>query len=181
MSKSILVHDRYEIDELLAKIECTARAALQTLAEIAGSGAGMESLAKLKFKKIGFDPIDLKRSLNLIEQINQSFTYVASLRATCRLQELHPDAQMFTLNLGTASGTDVESADCGGIAAEVFSAVKPHNNQKLKKEVCKVSRVDARYKYVFFLSPGYASSRRPTDPEYPDVIIEAVDPYSGTA
>jgi hypothetical protein len=38
----------------------------------------------LKFWSVGFDPMDSTRKMNLIEQLNQTLTYVASLKAANR-------------------------------------------------------------------------------------------------
>lgn len=59
------------------------------------------------------------------------------------------------LNLGTSSGSDIESAECGGIAAEIFAAVTPRNNGKLVADVEKVSLSSATNRYVLFMSPTH--------------------------
>jgi len=65
----------------------------------------------------------------------------------------HPQISSLTLNLGTAPGSDLETNDCGGIAAEVFAATKPSSNNKLNKDIQKVSETDAKFKYSFFMCP----------------------------
>lgn len=55
---------------------------------------------------------------------------------------------LFRLNLGTASGSDIES-ECGGVAAEVT----PTNNQKLKMDINKVLKTSAKLKFVFSCAP----------------------------
>ena len=115
----------------------------------------MSFLYRLKFQASGCDPLEASRSLNLIEQLNQTFTYLASFEAVSFLFERHPKVQSFLLSLGTASGFDVESADDGGIVAEVFAAVTPKNNQKLRKDITKIAQSVARHRYVLFMSPGH--------------------------
>jgi hypothetical protein len=41
----------------------------------------------------------------------------------------------------------------GGIAAEVFASVDPRNNRKLANDIEKVSRANAKYRYVLFMTP----------------------------
>src|ERR1035437_2926245 len=57
---------------------------------------------------MGWHPID-DRPLNLIEQTNQTWTYLVTLKALPFLFERHPDAGGFCLNLGTQAGTDITS------------------------------------------------------------------------
>ena len=40
------------------------------------------------------------------------------------------------------------------VAAEVFAALSPANNQKLKQDIAKVQAVKADHRYVFYCSPG---------------------------
>jgi hypothetical protein len=109
----------------------------------------------LKFEQAGAHPLE-DRSLNFIEQLNQSFTYMVSLRAAEKLFELHPDLEVLRLNLGTRGGSDIECPNLT-CAAEVFAAVDPQNNRKLAKDIAKVAkRIDVENRYVFFHSPGYA-------------------------
>ena len=65
----------------------------------------------------------------------------------------HKKVKSLTLNLGTASGTDIETHEDGGVVAEVFASVNPSNNQKLKNDINRISLVRAKHKYVFFISP----------------------------
>ena len=93
------------------------------------------------------------------EQINQSFTYLASFYALEILFTEYPELAPFRLNLGTAPGSDIES-ECGELAAEVFAAVAPTSNQKLKKDINKVIKMDARLKFVFFMCPNFELGRQ---------------------
>ena len=79
------------------------------------------------------------------------------------------------LNLGTSKGLDIESPQCDGIGAEVFAAVNPNNNNKLKNDCEKISaRSGITHKYVFFMCPGYRYGYQVNDPLFPDVFIIAV-------
>ncbi|SLM29188.1 hypothetical protein MTBBW1_1720005 [Desulfamplus magnetovallimortis] len=97
--------------------------------------------------------MDSSRPLNLIEQINQTFTYLASFLGAKILFNKHSGLENINLNLGTQSGSDIESNFDGGIAAEVFSSVSPSNNNKLSNDIKKVGKIEDRHKYVFFLCP----------------------------
>ena len=143
---------------------------------ISASGLkGVDLIRSLKYEPIGFHPIDL-RPLNLIEQVNQTFTCLAAIKAIEVLFQLHPESAGFRLNMAEQQGSDIESLD-GGIAAEVFAAVKPSNNQKLKKDIEKAGSTNANHKYVFFASPGYTSGRHSEQEDYrnPEVQVWAVD------
>jgi hypothetical protein len=108
----------------------------------------------MKFEKLGFDPLDTTRPLNLIEQLNQTFTYAASFKAAEYLLHSKQRFASLALNLGTDSGWDIESSENGGLAAEVFAAVDPRNNRKLEKDIAKVAAAQAAIRYVFFMCPG---------------------------
>lgn len=114
----------------------------------------IEFLAKLKFEMSGFDPLNPERELNLIEQLNQTFTYIASLRGACQLFEWLPELRYLTLNLGTQRGWDIESDDCGGINCEVFAATSPKSNQKLDRDIERLTHSTANHRYVFFMCPN---------------------------
>ncbi len=126
----------------------------------ATGGTGLEFLRRLKFEECGRHPTD-DRPLNLIEQVNQTFTYLVTCRAAERLFELHPDIGPLRLNIGTESGTDIEDVGRTTVAAEVFAAVDPRNNGKLAKDLDKVGGVAVPHRYVFFASPRYPAGRRP--------------------
>lgn len=142
--------------ELDALVHSVTASATKALAQISTLGPdGLRTLWSMKFDPIGCDPLDSESPLNLIEQLNQSFTYIASARATKILIARHPELVPFTLNLGTVGGSDIESKEGDGVAAEVFAAVNPSNNRKLARDIAKVAATTARFKYVFFMCPGY--------------------------
>src|SRR5437762_709835 len=91
------------------------------------SGGAMELLTSLRFQTVGHDPLT-GESLNVIEQLNQTFTILVSLKAVEQLIEMHPEANGFRLALGTSSGRDIESVQPNLVAAEVFSATSPASN-----------------------------------------------------
>ena len=154
MNKKITLHRIQDIDTYIEDLQSSAEKTQLKLAEISEKAEPMEFLYKMKFEAVGCDPFDTQRSLNLIEQLNQTFTYLASFRAAKLLFSWHSGLKSLKLNLGTQSGTDIESDYDSGIFAEVFAAVTPSNNNKLNKEMERVSKSTARHKYVFFMCPN---------------------------
>lgn len=133
-----------------------AAAASATIAKFATELAGLhpvQQLAKLKFEPFGHHPLE-PRNLNLIEQLNQTFTYLASAQAVRWLLERHPVSGPYTLNLGTLAGVDVVSAD-GTVEAETFAAVDPSNNDKLNADIAKLRARPSVHKYVFYICPTH--------------------------
>lgn len=142
-----------ELKPLAEHISSSAERAVRNLEALCRDEDPVTVLKRIKFETVGFDPLG-ERKLNLIEQVNQTFTYLASLKAAAYLLEKHPVHAPYKLNLGTVSGSDVESRD-GKVAAEVFAAVAPTNNRKLAKDLEKVAATRAKHRYVFHACPGY--------------------------
>lgn len=72
--KTPIFYSEPEVDNFIAVITRSAEATKARLAELQAE-QGLKFLWKLKFEKAGCDPLDSKRELNLIEQLNQTFTY----------------------------------------------------------------------------------------------------------
>jgi hypothetical protein len=162
-----------DVELIESAVKRSADAALKNLVQLHGS-AGLHALWSLKVHKSGCDPLNADSPLNLIEQLNQTFTYLASARAVKILFELHPELAPFTVNLGTSSGSDIESGTGVGLAAEVFAAVNTANNRKLAKDLAKVARSEAQFKYVFFMCPGYLQGRQLHHESVPGVQVWSV-------
>jgi hypothetical protein len=173
--KKIILHSPDEAYTLQEALRNAASATHTSLKELLQSDDAVEVLRMMKFERIGHDPLNPQRALNLIEQLNQTFTYLASFQAAIEVFKRHPSIQSLTLNLGTAEGPDLQTDDTGGIVAEIFASVRPSNNKKLRKDVEKVAKSKAKYKYVFFLCPEYSGKQTPL-PGFPDVVIIALDP-----
>jgi hypothetical protein len=150
--KQRLVGSLADLEALEQAVLSSAQASLQKFQELLARDGGLSALAALKFSDAGCDPLDSARPLNLVEQLNQSFTYLASIAATAWLFQHHPENAPFILNLGTAAGSDIISQD-REIAAETFAATHPGSNRKLDKDVEKVRKIEATHRYVFSLSP----------------------------
>lgn len=150
----MILHNISEIENYIDVLRLSAEEVQVNLSEISGYAEPLEFLWKIRFDQIGCDPLDSQRELNFIEQLNQTFTYLASFKAAKYLFEKHSGLDSLTLNLGTQAGTDIISAFDDGIAAEAFAAVNLNNNRKLQKDIDKVSSIEAKHKYVFFMCPG---------------------------
>lgn len=135
------------------EIRVASKGAMFALRGLLADGDALRLLEAVKFEKMGWDPLEPTRPLNFIEQVNQTFTALVSVRAVEYLFEHHPEAAPFRVNLGTAPGSDIESLD-GSVAGEVFAATHPGSNGKLKKDIAKVAAVAAIHRYVFFHCPG---------------------------
>ena len=151
------IGQRADAKALENDIRSAAEQAVSDLRLRLGQSDALDLLRAVKFERMGRDPLDPNRQINsnLMEQVNQTFTALVSVRAVEYLFDHHPEAAPFRLNLGTAPGSDIESLD-GSVAAEVFAATYPNSNNKLKKDIQKVKEKEdtAKHLYVFFHCPG---------------------------
>ena len=161
MTKRIELRREEGTGERLEMLRASAAATHSALATAVADADPLRALARMKFEPLGHDPLDRSRRLNLIEQLNQTFTYLAAFRAAEILFERHPVVGALMLNLGNVSGWDIESPEDGGIVAEVFAAVTPTNNQKLTADVKKLLLADHAHRYVFYMCPGLPPGQVP--------------------
>ena len=151
------VHSLYQLEYLQDQVRNAAqqvRAKLDTL-----STDPLEALYVLKFEEFGYHPLN-QHQLNLIEQLNQTFTVMVSLAAARHLITWFPQSGGLRLNLGAARGRDIESIRPDELEAEVFAAVNPKNNRKLEKDIQRLAESVAANRYVFFYSPSYCPGRQ---------------------
>lgn len=148
-----------EAEALERSVAASARRALHNVRRAANGSDAIQVLWQMKVAAVGCNPLDAESPLNLIEQINQTFTYLASARAVRILLAERPADAPYKLNLGTTPGSDIESTN-GRVAAEVFAAVNTSNNRKLAKDIAKVRATAADAKYVFFMCPGISQGRQ---------------------
>ena len=134
-----------------------------------------ELMRRLKFEPFGRHPLD-DRALNLIEQINQTFTFAAALEATRKLLQLHPN-ERFQLAPGAHASLDLDimSETIGLVGAEVFAAVDPRNNRKLEKDRAKLAGRTEQHRYIFFMSPGFPGTQRLVELEKCEIQVWSVD------
>ncbi|MFL6263436.1 MAG: hypothetical protein ACJ76Y_27405 [Thermoanaerobaculia bacterium] len=143
-----------QIQHLRARVRDSVDRAATVMRELLEGQPSMVALASMKFEDLGFHPVEDRR-LNLIEQVNQTFTYLVSLAAAEDILVRHSGSAPIHLNLGTTAGYDLVSPS-QDVVAEVFAAVRRTNNRKLARDVIRVDRSEARHKYVFFHCPGEA-------------------------
>jgi len=150
----VTISNKKEIDEIRGKILCSAERTVGEIRRMVDADpTPIEVLRQIKFAPdFGFHPVRDQR-LNLIEQVNQTFTCLVSLAAASEIMRRHPDCLPLHLNMGTSAGSDIQSDD-KTVAAEVFTAVRRTNNSKLAKDTAKVAGTKAIHKYVFFFCPG---------------------------
>jgi hypothetical protein len=141
-----------QIQPLRALVLDASERAAAAMRKLLENQPAMGALARMKFEELGFHPIENRR-LNLIEQVNQTFTYLVSFAASEDILARHPGSAPLHLNLGTSSGYDLVSPS-QGVVAEVFAAVRRNNNRKLAKDVVKVDGSEAQHKYVYFHCPS---------------------------
>jgi hypothetical protein len=153
----LTISSRSQVQSHIAAI---GEATSKVIIAISSAGSPFEALRKMKFEQIGFHPIE-GHALNLIEQINQTFTYLVALKATDWLLDRHPDAGGFLLAPGAnaALPLDIMSVEPGVVGAETFAAVRPDNNRKLVSDLRKLEGARARYRYAFFYAPGFPVGR----------------------
>ena len=146
-------YSRFRIEKELKRLKESAGATLKNISKITKSKYPLEAFQMLKFYQVGHDPLDPSKKLNLIEQLNQTFTYQASFLAARYIYKHHKFKGSIILNLGTESGTDLKTED-GTIVAEVFATTHIRNNDKLNKDIKRIKRVrGAKHRYVFFIAP----------------------------
>lgn len=158
MADARVIKSESEIAALRSTLRATAEKARVSLRSLVDHP---QRLAKLKFERLGCDPLDASDPQNLAEQIDQQATYEVAVAALEELSRRFP-GRAWTFAPGAhGSGHDIESTD-GTVAAEVFAAVDPSNNRKLAKDVAKVGGFGGPHRFVFFRSPGHVRSSRVT-------------------
>jgi hypothetical protein len=137
--------------DIVQNVICAAEGLRQSLAKLCQEKTEFDLLRSLKFEHVGFNPAHCDGSYHVIEQINQSMTYLTTACALKWLKAKHPDLHWHG-SLGPAGGTDIFSSD-ESVLCEVFAAVNETNNQKLKRDIEKIlkaaSTSSSVTRYVF--------------------------------
>ena len=149
-----------DISRLRQKVRRQAQRTREELSKL--DPDGLEALFSLKFGKFGYHPLEEDRREDLFEQSNQTFHSLVQLAAAEKLLEWFAEKcdglklDGLTLNMGEESGRDIKSIPQGVVEAEVFAVKKPSGgNNKLSKEVRKLSEATASKCYVFFYAPSH--------------------------
>lgn len=155
----LTVHSSADIERHLDQIRASAARAQAWV--ISHQGDPLDLLRQMKFHPVGFHPIE-DRPLNLIEQLNQTWTYAVALEATRKLLELHPEAGGFHVAPGAHMSIplDIMSIAPGLVGAETFAVTKPGSNNKLNKDLAKLAARSEQHRYVFFSAPGFEETVR---------------------
>lgn len=142
----------------------------------AQAGDPLTMLRQIKFEPVGRHPI-AGHSLNLIEQINQTWTFAVALAAARQLLVLHPEAGGFRLAPGAdaSQALDIMSEADGLVGAETFAAVHPGNNDKLRNDLMKLAPRREIHRYVFFMSPKFPGNARQPQFERDGIQVWSVD------
>jgi hypothetical protein len=77
-----LVRSLGDLQAIEQAVLASAQASLPKLEDLLARDGVLSALAALKFGEAGYDPLDSSRSLNLVGQLKQSFTYLASMQLT---------------------------------------------------------------------------------------------------
>jgi hypothetical protein len=157
----ITVANRDDVDRYMGRIKDASGKFADWIKEWQADDP-VDLLRRIKFETTGFHPI-LGHPLNLIEQINQTWTFI-------------PDAGGFLLSPGAhaARELDVMSQTNGLVGAETFAAVDPNNNRKLGADLLKLATRVERHRYVFFMSPRYPDFMRRPELEKNDVQVWSI-------
>ena len=92
------IHSLSETKREMAKIKKAAQEAIEALRRIlSAENDPIQILKQMKFEKIGRSPFKPDDSLNIIEQVNETFTALTTFMAVEKLYELHPDRLLFRL------------------------------------------------------------------------------------
>ena len=156
-----------EIEPLISRVTKSADKAVEGMRVLLREQPNsLEVLHAMRFDRIGWHPLE-DRVLNLVEQINQTWTCLVTLYALKFLFDRHRSAGGFRISFGTESGTDIVSLQpvdlrCPRVvAAEAFAAIKPSHNDKLRKDRAKLllEHPDVPSRYVFFGGPNIRDER----------------------
>lgn len=158
----------------LRSIEDATRCAIQ---KICNFPTPTEAFYGIKFDKIGRHPVD-GYELNLVEQINQTFTYLVALKAAAWLLNQHPEAHAFKLAPGAKAELpyDIVSVEPDFVCAETFAVVHTTNNRKLTADLKKLrSAASYQFRYLFFFSPGFQAGRHEKLEPGPGIEVHCVE------
>ena len=157
-----------ELDQAVQSVRAGAERTVRALRDLlANERDSLQVLRLMKFSDSGRLAGE-NRSLNLIEQVNQTLTSQVRLEAARWVLLQHPQLllQGLRIHLGTQGGFDLESVEVGFLAAEVFAANHPGRHDRLRKDVARLAGApDVLHRYVFFSCPEFKTLSRQTELE----------------
>jgi hypothetical protein len=159
-SASIRIANAADVDQWLGKILQSAARTVAYMRAFADDDP-LTALYGLKFEKVGSHPVD-HRPLNVIEQINQTWTFVTALEAARLLLEWHPEVGPLLLAPGAHASQplDIMSEIPNLIGAETFAATTPESNAKIARDLKKMASRPENFRYIFFMSPRHREHSR---------------------
>jgi len=172
--RDLIVRKLEDADRLMGLVRASAALAQAQIGAL--SGDPLDMLRRMKFDRIGYHPTE-GRSLNLVEQINQTWSMAVAIEATRTLLEKHPEAGGFRLAPGARASIalDIMSIAPDLVGAETFAAVDPDNNRKLKTDLEKLVTRTEQHKYIFFMSPRFPRTERHARFEVPGVEVWSLE------
>lgn len=147
----VKVQDFTDVQRIREHVHAAAATAVGQLSSLAGEP--LEVLHTLRFTEFGMHPTET-RKLNFIEQLNQTFSVLVTLTAAESVFERIEGHGGLQLNLGTSSGRDVCGVSPDVIEVETIAAVSPSNNYKLKKDINRLQKSAAEYRWIFYYAPN---------------------------
>ncbi len=174
MPENLVIRTPAEADALIETVRASAARAQSWMSRQAGDP--LQLLRRMKFEPVGFHPLE-DRQLNLVEQINQTWTFAVAITAARQLLALHPEAGGLRLAPGAHASLalDIMSEVPGYLGAETFAAVHPRNNRKLAADLAKLSARPELHRYIFFMSPLFPGNERRPQFERDGVQVWSVD------
>jgi hypothetical protein len=159
----VQVKSNKEIEKQVQLVRTSAERTAQAMRMLlANEPEGLQVLKFIKFKDIGHHPFEDSK-LNIIEQANLTFSYLAKFEAARWLFTKHSEllGKGLELNLTSTTGFDIESVEPDLLAAEVFCSSHPKMNNKVAQDIRHLaqSASGVRHRYVFFSSPNFAYGR----------------------
>lgn len=88
----IIIKSVAELEKYKCLIKETSEKTVSNIHNLLNDYDNESFLYQIKFNKVGYEPI-LGHKLNLIEQINQMFSYIVSLKAVEILLNIYTDTQ----------------------------------------------------------------------------------------
>jgi hypothetical protein len=157
---TVLVKNHKEIERQVHLVGASAERTAHAMRMLLESEP--QGLQIIKFRDIGHHPVEDSK-LNILEQANLTFIYLAKFEAVRWLVTRHSEllGKGLELNLTSQSGFDIESIEPDFLTAEVFCLSHPKMNNKVAQDIRHISQNASRvrHRYVFFSSPNFAYGR----------------------